>query len=202
MLLIRFVIPLDIDEIIFPINHTDWKSLLDRILLKQHGLLDQVASFAVQNSYFFQDWSFHDFNNNNTVAGDNNDDDNDHPSFFSFKYRTGNFSQIGHSVKSFVNTKVARSLFNHYALSVLHPQQKFVVNLKEDMVQLNHYKMSCSKTKHSLEQCKNIFLSSKVEDTRFIREFGPRVIHRREQVLKELVKIKSSPLQNITETEI
>ena len=193
---------MDIDEIIFPSNHTDWKSLLDRILHKQHGLLDQVASFAVQNSYFFQDWSLHDFNNTSGDEKNNytTDDVDHHPSFFSYKYRTGNFSQIGHSVKSFVNTKVARSLFNHYALSVLHPQQKFVVNLKEDMVQLNHYKMSCLKTKHSLEQCKNHFLSSKVEDTRFISEFGPRVIHRREQVLKELVKFKS-PLQN-TETEI
>ena len=196
---------MDIDEIIFPINHTDWKSLLDRILHKQHGLLDQVASFAVQNSYFFQDWNLHDFNNTSDGGDDNNinnnDTDDDHPSFFSYKYRTGNFSQIGHSVKSFVNTKVARSLFNHYALSVLHPQQKFVVNLKEDMVQLNHYKMSCLKTKHSLEQCKNIFLSSKVEDTRFIREFGPRVIHQREHVLNVLANFKSSPHQN-SETEI
>lgn len=53
----HFIVPLDIDEIIFPIMpFFDWKSLLDRVLFKQHGLLDTVASFAVQNTYYFVNW--------------------------------------------------------------------------------------------------------------------------------------------------
>merc|ERR1712113_1262609 len=113
------------------------------------GLLDHVASFAVQNSYFFEDWGLLSSN----TSSSSNDTQTNFPSLFSYQYRTGNFSQIGHSVKSFINTKVARSVFNHYALSVLHPQQKFVMNLNEDLVQLNHYKASCMKAQLTVEQC-------------------------------------------------
>ena len=106
----HFIVPLDVDEVIFPIEHSDWKSLLDRVLFKQHGLLDTVASFAVQNTYFFTNWNL-------TTYQDRHNDS--YTSFLDINYRTANFSQVGHSVKSFVNTKVARTVFNHYALSKL-----------------------------------------------------------------------------------
>lgn len=109
----NFVIPLDIDEIILPTQDADWKALMQRVLYKQHALLDTVASFAVQNTYYFSNWNL-----------DNNDDSSSgirkkmtFPSFLQSKYRTANFSQVGHSVKSFINSKVARTVFNHYALS-------------------------------------------------------------------------------------
>ena len=85
-----------------------------------------------------------------------------------------------------MNTKVARSIFNHYALSVIHPQQKFVMNLKEDLVQLNHYKLSCLSAQLTLEQCRDTFLSSKVQDTRFRTRFGSQVIKQRQKVLLKL----------------
>ena len=101
----KFVIPLDIDEIILPSDEfQNWTQLMERILFKQHRLLDSVASFAVQNTYFFANWDLQEHNDT-------------FPSFLTMNYRTANFSHLGHSVKSFVNTKVARTIFNHYALS-------------------------------------------------------------------------------------
>ena len=100
----NFIIPLDVDEIIFPISDANWSGLMDRVLYKQHALLDTVASFAAQNVYFFNHWDLKETHNNS------------YQSFFRMNFRSGNFSSPGHSVKSFVNTRVARSVFNHYAL--------------------------------------------------------------------------------------
>ena len=102
----KFIVPLDIDEIIFPVEDSNWSALLERVLYKQHGLLDSVASFAVQNTYFFSHWDLATMERKERF-----------PSLIESKFRTANFSALGHGVKSFVNTRVARSLFNHYALS-------------------------------------------------------------------------------------
>ena len=67
-------------------------------------MLEYVGSFAVQNTYFFHKW---DLERHNQTF----------PSFLDLKHRTAKFSPLGHSVKSFVNTRVARTVFNHYALS-------------------------------------------------------------------------------------
>ena len=101
----NFIIPLDVDEIIFPISDANWSGLMDRVLYKQHALLDTVASFAAQNVYFFNHWDLKETHSNDSYQ-----------SFFRMNFRSGNFSSPGHSVKSFVNTRVARSVFNHYAL--------------------------------------------------------------------------------------
>ena len=78
---------------------------MDTVFYKQHGLLDNVASFAAQNVYFFNNWGLQSPNDS-------------YQSFFRMNFRSGNFSSPGHSVKSFVNTRVARSVFNHYALGI------------------------------------------------------------------------------------
>ena len=96
-------------------QHADWKSLLDRVLFKQHGLLDTVASFAVQNTYFFHNWDLTTFEDHDLRRQSH--DNYNYASFLDINFRTANFSQVGHSVKSFVNTRVARTVFNHYALS-------------------------------------------------------------------------------------
>jgi hypothetical protein len=189
----RFVVPIDIDEIIFPVNHTDWKALLDRVFYKQSGLLNQVASFSAQNVYFFKDWSEAAVEINSTSKATSNNPSS-WPSLFELTVRSRNYSHVGHSVKSFVNTRVAMSLFNHYALGVLYPNQKFVLNLKTEMVQLNHYKDNCFASLKR-EQCQLDFLPYKVFDDRFSKRFGPRVIEQREKVVRTLGMHHQSPLK-------
>lgn len=106
----NYVIPLDIDEIILPTMDQHWAALMQRVLYKQHGLLDTVASFAVQNTYYFSNWNL-------TANSHGKKKPTSFPSLLQSQYRTANFSQVGHSVKSFINSKVARTVFNHYALS-------------------------------------------------------------------------------------
>ena len=58
---------------------------------------------------------------------------------------------------------------------VLHPGQKFVINLNESMVQLNHYKKDCASSQLSAKECQEVFLPSKVFDDRFTKRFGSRL---------------------------
>ena len=176
----QFIIPIDIDEVILPIKQKDWMTLMERVLYKQHRLLDTVASFAVQNTYFFHRWDL--ISHNDTYQ-----------SLLQMNFRTGNFSHLGHGVKSFINTKVAKTVFNHYALGVLHPGQTFVVNLDRSLVQLNHYKEDCLSTKLSREECQSVFLPSKVADDRFRQRFGFQLQKKVEQELVSLLHSHPSP---------
>ena len=70
---------------------------------------------------------------------------------------------------------------------VLHPGQKFVVNLNESMVQLNHYKEDCASSHLSVTECQEVFLPSKVFDDRFTKRFGSRLrrLQRKKKKKKE-----------------
>lgn len=61
------------------------------------------------------------------------------------------------------------------SVGVLHPGQKFVVNLNQSVAQLNHYKSDCLSSGFSSSECQP-FLASQVFDDGFIQRFGPRIL--------------------------
>ncbi len=192
----RFVVPLDIDEVILPTVHNTWSDMLDRVLFKQRGLLDRVASFAAQNVYFFRDWNLDESGEEQKSTASKTLKSSGvsktgggffDVSIFAFGWRCANFSRTGHGVKSFVNTNVAVSLFNHYALSVVHPGQTFVLNLKPDWAQLNHYKENCFRAlPQNKKQCREDFLPYRVRDERLAENFRPRVIENAKEIWRDL----------------
>lgn len=125
----HFVIPLDVDEIIVPRKH---RSLLDFFTeLKQASpqLLDDFASLSVRNAYFLR--QFPQVQNKETV-------------FFLKHIVRSDYSPKWESGKSFISTKNALTVFNHYALHVLRPGLRNTHFLPTDLVQMNHYRNTCS----------------------------------------------------------
>lgn len=123
-----FILPVDIDEIIVPKRSRTWKDILIK-LLNEKPEMDNYVSFAVQNTYFLKRFPTR----------------RKHESVFFFKHisRT-DYSPPGESTKSFISTKNALTVFNHYALDVLRPGLRNLYFLPNSLVQMNHYRETCS----------------------------------------------------------
>lgn len=147
----RYVIPLDIDEVIVPKLHETWNQLFASNTIKQLIAGSKAASFSVRNAYFFEQFS-HDM--------DKRTPEKLHT--LSNVYRTMNFSEPGQSVKSFISTQEPLLIFNHYALMSISASVQRSVDMPLELVQMNHYKDSCPSMMAT--QCKDI-LQSKVKDT-------------------------------------
>lgn len=147
-----FVVPIDIDEIIVPKTYNTWTELFSEMERRNPRALVTYGSFSVLNAYFFKSWGQMDGNLLNIER---------------YTERSSNFSQPGYSVKSFVNTRVAVSLFNHYALTSLQPTQKLNAHLNSEEIQMNHYKMSCPTSISS--QCDGNYLKYHQKDTSVLK---------------------------------
>ncbi|KAJ8980982.1 hypothetical protein NQ317_013436, partial [Molorchus minor] len=119
-----FIIPLDIDEIIVPRTATNWKQLLQGIFSHSPEPEEKYASFMTSNTYYFGELTPNDI-------------------FFLKNINRSQFSPPEESGKSFISTKNALTVFNHYALQVLKPGITRVYFLPSKDVQLNHYKQNC-----------------------------------------------------------
>ncbi|XP_063218515.1 uncharacterized protein LOC134528634 [Bacillus rossius redtenbacheri] len=166
----RYVMPLDVDEVILPARARSWGDLLaslDPAVVRSH------ASLSARNAYFFDGFP---------------------PSRASLRYpphfhvlrhtrRSANFSPAGEAVKSFVSTQRALTVFNHYALSALDPAVGRSHLLDSSLAQLNHYKAGCEPL--LVRDCEDNFLRHHVEDTLVMR-FADELVARVEPVLREL----------------
>ena len=132
-----------------------WTELFRELERRNPKALTTYGSFSVLNAYFFKSWG---------RSGDNL------LNIERFTERSSNFSQPGYSVKSFVNTRVAVSLFNHYALTSLQPTQKLNAHLNVEEIQMNHYKMSCPESISS--QCAENYLKYHEKDTSVLKYAG------------------------------
>ncbi|XP_071548169.1 uncharacterized protein [Panulirus ornatus] len=165
-----YVIPLDIDEIIIPINSYTWFEMLLEFQRKSPKALKKYASFSAQNVYFLDVF-------NSTL-------DPEVPKYFYMLHhtvRSANFSIIGHSVKSFVSTKYSRTVFNHYTLEPLYSSMKTNKVMNTSIVQMNHYKKRCPREIYS--QCKSKFLLYTMKDN-VLSKYKKELIFRVKLVIK------------------
>ncbi|KAF7282086.1 hypothetical protein GWI33_003270 [Rhynchophorus ferrugineus] len=133
----KYVVPLDVDEVIVPKTADTWFELV------RH--LDVFSSLMVRNVYFFV----------------KNGSKSDKSIFFRYLYRTEKVSAIGENSKSFISTKNALTIFNHYSLHSLKPGRKeYFLPFKD--VQLNHYKESCDTV--IFPECLNYLSSQRICD--------------------------------------
>ncbi|CAL4148677.1 unnamed protein product, partial [Meganyctiphanes norvegica] len=148
----NFIIPLDIDEVIVPVNAYNWPEMFGKIFKEDPNALKKYSSFSVQNAYFFN--FFTQTESNLKIPEEYH--------MLRHTIRSANFSLYGHSVKSFVSTKTTLTVFNHYTLEGLYYKVKPNQVLPSSMVQLNHYKARCPRDMFS--QCRDNFLVYKKED--------------------------------------
>ncbi|XP_018561135.1 uncharacterized protein LOC108903440 [Anoplophora glabripennis] len=144
--LTRFIIPLDIDEIILPRHLFTWKNVLQDIYTTIPGLKENFASFMVPNTYFFGELP-------------KNETDK---IFFLRNILRSRFSPPGESGKSFISTKNTLTVFNHYALDVLKPGISRTFFVPSNVAQLNHYKETCNAV--ILPECVKYVSSPRIKD--------------------------------------
>ncbi|XP_076245137.1 uncharacterized protein LOC143185776 [Calliopsis andreniformis] len=136
----EFVLPIDIDEAIVPVRRRNWHELLLDERIKLGRSFKDFASYAVRNAYFFPELQ----TKNQT---DRARPDTDSPDFLAdldylATVRTASISPEGDSVKSFVSTRRALTVHNHYALTTLNPSTRRAHHFDPEDV-LKHHHRAC-----------------------------------------------------------
>lgn len=122
----EYVLPLDVDEIIVPRKQRTWQNLLGTISSVSEG----YVSFTVRNAYYLSR-----FTENKKTALE--------PVPFFRDVTRSQFSEAGESGKSFIPTKTALTVFNHYALHAIAPGAQRIYHFDTEVAQMNHYKDDC-----------------------------------------------------------
>lgn len=138
----NYIVPLDIDELIVPKQTYSWKQFLKHI--NSTGIEEKYASLTVPNTYYF------------TKSDDQNS------VFFLENIFRSSYSPNGESGKSFIISKNALTVFNHYSLHTLKPDNIRAYFISPHYVQLNHYKRSCNPV--VLPECNRYISSHKIKD--------------------------------------
>ena len=139
----------------------NWTSLMSHVSAQDPSALDNIASFSARNAHF----------------PTNEPEPNDgRLRVERFHRRSELLFPVGDSVKSFVNTRAAAAIFNHYALETLSPFQTANVHISEELVQKNHYRGGG----YDWER-----LGGLVED-KSMQRYVPRLAERVKMVAKEM----------------
>ncbi|XP_068084146.1 uncharacterized protein [Anabrus simplex] len=168
----QFVLPLDVDEVIVPVKNLSWKAMFDELLKEDPEVFEKYSSFSVRNAYFFDSFPT-----------------STEPHIPEFLHtmvhttRSANFSPSGDSVKSFVITASALTVFNHYVLHPLSPTISRNLVLDTGLAQMNHYKTECSPV--TVADCRTKYLRYRKRDTLLLK-FGQRLAASVFPVLKQL----------------
>ncbi|CAL7945899.1 unnamed protein product [Xylocopa violacea] len=136
----EFVLPIDIDEAIVPAKRNNWHELLLDERIKLGRSFKDFASYAVRNAYFFPELQTR--NQTERVAFELNSTNFLADLDYLDTVRTACISPEGDSVKSFVSTRRALTVHNHYALTTLNPSTRRAHHFDPDDV-LKHHHRAC-----------------------------------------------------------
>ncbi|PSN44570.1 hypothetical protein C0J52_12436 [Blattella germanica] len=168
----RFVLPVDVDEVIIPVKTATWKAMFEQLFVNDPHLLQKYSSFSVRNGYFFDGFPTTD------VFGVPK-----YHHILRHTVRSANYSPELESVKSFISTDGALTVFNHYTLRVLKPSMARNLVLDTNIAQMNHYRATCSS--ETVPGCQDNFLKYKKRDTLVLR-YASELARRVEPVLRTL----------------
>jgi len=107
----KFVLPVDIDELIFPLKFDTWNQLMDHVFEMDKTAEHKIGSFSVRNAQFFKRSNFSIDSgafNGKLITVDSVE-------------RTANLSKPGERVKSFVNTQVSQHSMQLKSQSINYP---------------------------------------------------------------------------------
>ncbi|KAF0314567.1 hypothetical protein FJT64_015008 [Amphibalanus amphitrite] len=137
----RFVVPLDVDEVLVPRQYRTWAELIEHLEVNPH-LLQRFASLSVRHVYFFD---------NLTQTPDPGLPEHFHA--LRHTERSANISGRGFSSKAFVSTRGALTVFNHYALAPLYPYTAHEGRIVPAQALLHHYRAECPRDLSA--ECRN-----------------------------------------------
>lgn len=165
----NYVVLLDTDEAIIPVQKNTWRELLDSIFANDKRAEAIYPSFSAQNTYFFDKFptnvrtSLKSKTKNDVLLAKTAESIPKRLHMLRHIERSANFSKPGFAVKSFVSTRTTLAVFNHYALFPLYGYMKRNALIARNLAQLNHYRASCPNTMYV--ECTKNFLAAKTPDT-------------------------------------
>ncbi|UYV64538.1 hypothetical protein LAZ67_3001139 [Cordylochernes scorpioides] len=171
----RYVVLLDIDEVIMPVRHNSWHELIQEVH-RQAGNTSR-SSYNVRNVYFLDD--LQDGEEMRHQAHEQGIPYYLH--MLQHVYRSKNFTTPGSFVKCFHNTDSVVSLHNHFPLDCLGACTTFPIDTT--LAQLQHYRKDCPRSIKDI--CKNDYRKFTVRDTTIWR-YKSELVHRTTQVLQNL----------------
>lgn len=137
----EFVVPIDIDEAIVPTRRKTWHDLLLDERTKLGRSFKDFASYSVRNAYFFPELQNKSQTDRLTGVDEESPRSAEYPNYLD-TMRTASISPEGDSVKSFVSTRRALTVHNHYALTTLNPSTRRTHHLDSNDV-LKHHHRAC-----------------------------------------------------------
>lgn len=141
----EFVVPIDIDEAIVPTRRKTWHELLLDERAKLGRSFKDFASYSVRNAYFFPELQNKSQADRFTESKKQLHSSTDlYPDYLDIM-RTASISPEGDSVKSFVSTRRALTVHNHYALTTLNPSTRRTHHLDSNDVLKHHHRACDSK---------------------------------------------------------
>lgn len=133
----EYIVLLDIDEVIMPVQATNWRELMDTVLKKALAEKNETrASYNVRNVYFLDDF----IHSHGWF-----DDMPPYMHMLQHVYRSKNFTKPNQYIKCFHNPERALTLHNHFPLACLSQGcTSYSINTAD--AQLQHYRADCVKT--------------------------------------------------------
>ncbi|XP_015599892.1 uncharacterized protein LOC107269944 [Cephus cinctus] len=132
----EFVIPIDIDETIVPARRKDWTQVMLDERKKLGRSFKDFASYSVRNAYFFLE-----LQKKSPIPNSTLDSDIFHNLNYLDTLRIATVSPEGDSVKSFISTKRALTVHNHYALTTLNPSTRRAHHLDPKDILKHHHRV-------------------------------------------------------------
>lgn len=142
----KFILMLDIDEIVVPLKHDSWNSMLDNITAtfqEKNMKTGEVTSISIRNVFKFPS----DTKLLNSFV----------PSYmYTLRNRrkSKKLSKQGEYGKAFINTNTVATVFNHFALHRQHADVAKTLYVEPDLAVKLHYKSKCPV--ESSKQCEHL----------------------------------------------
>ncbi|CAF1230640.1 unnamed protein product [Didymodactylos carnosus] len=175
----HYILLLDIDEVIMPLQHRTWLETIQEIQRNWLNKNETYTSFSARNVYFLEDLD----EENSTEIGQFNEQLNIPPylHMLTHIYRSSHYTISGAYVKTFFDTERLITLHNHFPLSCFRRCRAYEINIT--LAHLQHYRKSCVKAIQ--KSCQTEHRLHRIRDTTIWR-YKNDLIQRTSLTLKKL----------------
>ncbi|VDO25410.1 unnamed protein product [Brugia timori] len=142
----KFILILDIDEVVIPLKYDNWTTMLDHIITAfydKNSKRTEITSISIRNVFKFP-------SNTSWL----------NPLIPSYMYMLRNrrksemVNKPGEYGKAFINTNTVATVFNHFALHRQHADVAKTIHVESDIAIKLHYKSKCPV--ESRKQCQHL----------------------------------------------
>lgn len=170
----QYVLIVDVDELVVPLMHDDWRQMLDFVKREKRGDYGTYTAFSVANAFFFDNLT--------------KQFDEKYPEYLHMlrhDVRSADISGPGVYGKSFMQIQNVATVFNHFPLHKLRRNLRPTLYVDPRVALKNHYKETCPV--ESRDECPKLYENT-VNDYA-IQKYGDKIKRNVKKVLKDLNKL-------------